>query len=74
MSVMALNIPPIFEAHFAVPGIRAVINTLNTRLVGHATCLHGPDSHIDRRSSASAVFTGRLFGRVGWMPRCWRSS
>lgn len=31
VSVMALNIPALFDAHFAVPGIRAVINTLNTR-------------------------------------------
>jgi len=29
---MSLNTPPIFEAHFAVPGVRAVLNTLNTRL------------------------------------------
>jgi len=28
---MCLNTPPIFEAHFAVPGVRAVLNTLNTR-------------------------------------------
>ncbi|KAM3568621.1 hypothetical protein VYU27_009257, partial [Nannochloropsis oceanica] len=32
VSVMCLNTPPIFEAHFAVPGVRAVLNTLNTRL------------------------------------------
>lgn len=31
VSVMALNIPPAFELHFAIPGVRAVINTLNTR-------------------------------------------
>ena len=28
---MCLNTPPILETHFAVPGIRAVLNTLNTR-------------------------------------------
>ncbi len=32
ISVMAPNIPPNFELHFAVPGLQAVLNTLNTRL------------------------------------------
>lgn len=33
--MMAPNIPPVFELHFAVPGVRAVINTLNTRYAPH---------------------------------------
>ena len=32
VAVMAPNIPPLFEAHFAVPAIGAVLNALNTRL------------------------------------------
>ena len=32
VSVMAPNTPSTFELHFAVPGLQAVLNTLNTRL------------------------------------------
>jgi len=32
VSVLAPNIPALFECHFAIPGVRAVINTINTRL------------------------------------------
>ena len=32
VSIMCPNTPPIFEAHFAVPGAGAVLHTINTRL------------------------------------------
>ena len=32
VSVMAPNAPPMYEAHFAVPGIGAVLHSINTRL------------------------------------------
>jgi fatty-acyl-CoA synthase len=32
VSIMAPNVPAIFEAHFAVPGIGAVLHSINTRL------------------------------------------
>ena len=32
VAVMAPNVPAIYEAHFGVPMLRAVLNTLNTRL------------------------------------------
>lgn len=39
VSVMALNTPPMLELHFAVPGVRAVLNTLNTRCVVASCCV-----------------------------------
>ena len=35
VSVMLSNTPEMVEAHYAVPGINAVLNTLNTRLDAH---------------------------------------
>mmetsp|Transcript_9670 Transcript_9670/g.13554 ORF Transcript_9670/g.13554 Transcript_9670/m.13554 type:complete len:582 (+) Transcript_9670:18-1763(+) len=32
VSIMCFNTPPMFEAHFAVPGCRAVLHTINVRL------------------------------------------
>ncbi|MDH3233235.1 MAG: acyl-CoA synthetase [Alphaproteobacteria bacterium] len=36
VSVMAFNVPPVLEAHFGVPMVGAVLNTLNIRLEAHA--------------------------------------
>lgn len=36
MSIVAANIPEMFEAHFAVPMSGVVLNTINTRLDAEA--------------------------------------
>ena len=44
VAIMAPNIPPMLEAHYAVPALGAVLNPLNVRLDGRtiASCLvHG---------------------------------
>ena len=40
VSVMLSNTPEMVEAHYAVPGINAVLNTLNTRLDAHLLAWH----------------------------------
>jgi fatty-acyl-CoA synthase len=56
VSVMAPNIPALMEAHFAVPGIGAVLHSINTRL--DATTVAYQLHH----SEAKVVFVDNAFG------------
>ncbi|PIA30374.1 hypothetical protein AQUCO_05600066v1 [Aquilegia coerulea] len=55
VSVIAANIPEMYELHFAVPMCGAVLNTLNTRLDAHTI------SVLLRHSGSKLVFVDHLF-------------
>ena len=58
VSVIAANIPEMFEAHFAVPMVGAVLNTVNTRLDAEAIAF------ILSHAEAKAVFVDPEFSEV----------
>ena len=58
VSVMLSNTPEMVEAHYAVPGINAVLNTLNTRLDAHL--LAWQINHCE----AKVLITDREFSAV----------
>nr|AEO52695.1 benzoyl-CoA/cinnamoyl-CoA ligase [Clarkia breweri] len=55
VSVLAPNIPAVYEMHFAVPMARAVLNTINTRLDAHTV------STILRHSGTKILFVDCQF-------------
>ncbi len=58
VSIIAANIPEMFEAHFAVPMAGAVLNTVNTRLDAEAIAF------ILQHAEARAVFVDPEFSEV----------
>src|SRR5690606_41690210 len=59
VTVMLSNTPPMLEAHFAVPMVKAVLHCLNTRLDDHITGLQldhaGTEAlNVDREASGVA--------------------
>ncbi|MCB1384255.1 MAG: AMP-binding protein, partial [Notoacmeibacter sp.] len=58
VSVIAANIPEMFECHFAVPMTGAVLNTINTRLDAEAIAF------ILEHAEAKAVFVDPEFSEV----------
>jgi fatty-acyl-CoA synthase len=58
VAVMAPNVPEIFEAHFGVPMVGAVLNTLNTRLDADALAF------ILNHGEAKVLITDREFSPV----------
>ena len=63
VAVMAPNIPAMFEAHYGIPMIGAVINTLNTRLDAEALAFmlaHGEAKVLITDTEFSAVISKAL--------------
>ena len=58
VSVMAFNTPEIFEAHYAIPMVGAVINAINTRLDPNTV------SYILEHSDAKILIVDRQFHEV----------
>ena len=59
VSVMLPNTPEMVEAHYAVPALNAVLNTLNTRL--DASLLAWQMNHCE----AQVLITDTEFGQIG---------
>ena len=58
VSIMAANTPELFEAHYSVPMIGAVINTINTRLDSKTV------SYILNHSDAKVLIVDRQFKNI----------
>jgi len=58
VSAMLPNVPAMLEAHYAVPGLGAVLNTINTRLDADTV------GYILEHSEAKAFLTDRVFASV----------
>tara|TARA_B100001250_G_scaffold394821_1_gene399128 strand:- start:640 stop:2268 length:1629 start_codon:yes stop_codon:yes gene_type:complete len=58
VSVMAFNTPEIFEAHYSIPMVGAVINAINTRLDSNTI------SYILEHSDAKVLIVDRQFHEV----------
>ena len=58
VSIMAFNTPEIFEAHYAIPMVGAVINAINTRLDPNTV------SYILQHSDAKVLIVDRQFHDV----------
>ena len=58
VSVMAFNTPEIFEAHYSIPMVGAVINAINTRLDPNTV------SYILEHSDAKVLIVDRQFHEV----------
>jgi fatty-acyl-CoA synthase len=58
VSVMAFNTPEIFEAHYSIPMVGAVINAINTRLDSNTV------SYILEHSDAKVLIVDRQFHEV----------
>ena len=58
VSVMAFNTPEIFEAHYSIPMVGAVINAINTRLDPNTV------SYILEHSDAKVLIVDRQFHQV----------
>jgi fatty-acyl-CoA synthase len=58
VSIMAFNTPEIFEAHYSIPMVGAVINAINTRLDPNTI------SHILEHSDAKVLIVDRQFHEV----------
>ena len=58
VSVMAFNTPEIFEAHYSIPMVGAVINAINTRLDPKTI------SYILEHSDAKVLIVDRQFHKV----------
>ena len=58
VSIMALNTPEIFEAHYSIPMVGAVINAINTRLDPNTI------SYILEHSDAKVLIVDRQFHEV----------
>ena len=74
VAIMAPNIPPMLEAHYAVPALGAVLNPLNVRLDGRtiASCLvHGEAKVLLTDAEFAPVIATRSDRRIG---RSWSST
>ncbi len=58
VSAMLPNLPPMLEAHYGVPMLGAVLNTINTRLDADTV------AYILEHSGARALLTDRMFAAV----------
>ena len=58
VSIMAFNTPEIFEAHYSIPMVGAVINAINTRLDSNTV------SYILEHSDAKVLIVDRQFHEV----------
>ena len=58
VSIMAFNTPEIFEAHYSIPMVGAVINAINTRLDANTV------SYILEHSDAKVLIVDRQFHEV----------
>ncbi len=58
VSAMLPNLPPMLEAHYGVPMLGAVLNTINTRLDADSV------AYILEHSGARALLTDRMFAAV----------
>ncbi|MDA9604755.1 acyl-CoA synthetase [Candidatus Pelagibacter sp.] len=58
VSVMAFNTPEIFEAHYSIPMVGAVINAINTRLDSNTV------SYILEHSDAKVLIVDRQFHEI----------
>ena len=58
VSIMAFNTPEIFEAHYSIPMVGAVINAINTRLDPNTV------SYILEHSDAKVLIVDRQFHEV----------
>ena len=58
VSIMAFNTPEIFEAHYSIPMVGAVINAINTRLDSKTV------SYILEHSDAKVLIVDRQFHEV----------
>jgi fatty-acyl-CoA synthase len=58
VSIMAFNTPEIFEAHYSIPMVGAVINAINTRLDSNTV------SYILQHSEAKVLIVDRQFHEV----------
>src|SRR6266581_4424509 len=58
VSAMLPNLPPMLEAHYGVPMLGAVLNTINTRLDADTV------AYVLEHSGARALLTDRMFAAV----------
>ena len=58
VSAMLPNVPAMLEAHYAVPGLGAVLNTINTRLDSDTV------AYILEHAEAKVLITDRVFAPV----------